>query len=207
MSYLDNDMSYWRSEEILEFALQNPKQINTFVDHFGDSLLHNAIGLEDTELVKNLIRLGADPNKKGQNGETPIFIAVRRKNKELVDTLITLGAKVKVGNEQSETPIAIAEYLGYDSSHELYNLLTNKIKEELRVVSDQYVEMGNQYVVEEKYQEALTHYGYAIQYCYNNDNAYYFRGRVNLRLGNLELSKADFMSAVKYGNEKAKQYL
>lgn len=207
MNDSNSDMSYWNSEKILHFALQNPKEINTFVDHFGDSLLHNAIGLVDIDLVKNLIRLGADPNKKGQNGETPIFNAVRKQNIELVETLITMGANVKVGNEQSETPIAVAEGLGYDVSHELYNLLVNKIKEELKIVSDKFVEMGNQYVVEENYEEALSHYGYAIQNCYNNNNAFYLRGRLNLKLGNLELSKADFMNAVKYGNEKAKQYL
>lgn len=206
MSYT-NDMSYWTKEEILEFALQNLKDINTTVDHFGDSLLHNAIGFGDLELVKNLIRLGADPNNKGQNGETPIYVAVRSKNKEMVDTLITLGAKVKVGNDQSETPIAVAEYLGYDSSHELYNLLTNKIKGELKIVSDQYIEIANQYIVEDKYEEALNYYGYAIQYSYNSDNAFYLRGRVHLKMGNLELAKTDFISAVKYGNEKAKQYL
>jgi len=200
-------MAYWTKEEILEFALQNLKDINTTVDHFGDSLLHSAIGLDDLELVKNLIRLGADPNNKGQNGETPIYVAVRRKSKEMVDTLITLGAKVKVGNDRSETPIAVAEYLGYDSSHELYNLLTNKIQEELKEVSVQYIEIANQYIVEDKYEEAISHYGYAIQYCYNSDNAFYLRGRVHLKMGNLELAKADFISAAKYGNEKAKQYL
>ncbi len=207
MSYTDNDISYWTKEEILEFALQNLKDINTTVDHFGDSLLHNSIGFGDPELVKNLIRLGADPNKKGQNGETPIYVAVRTKNKEMVDALITLGAKVKVGNDQSETPIAVAEHFGYDSSHELYILLTNKIKGELKIVSDQYIEIANQYIVEDKYEEALNNYGYAIQYCYYSDNAFYLRGRVYLKMGNLELAKADFINAVKYGSEKAKQYL
>ena len=56
------------------------------------------------DMVKLLIKKGADVNAADNDGETPLFIAVYR-DKDIVELLIGKGADVNASNKYGETPL------------------------------------------------------------------------------------------------------
>jgi len=65
----------------------------------GTTLLHLAVGGDNTELAKFLIDSGAKVNVKKRNGETPLHLAVFR-NIELAKLLIDSGADVNAKEDR-----------------------------------------------------------------------------------------------------------
>jgi len=52
------------------------------------SQLANAVGLDDLQQAKKLLRLGADPNERSENGVTPLWIAVDHDDTTMVNLLL-----------------------------------------------------------------------------------------------------------------------
>ena len=69
------------------------------------SELLKACEVEDLEQVKQLVESGADLEVKNENGQTPLFIAVKQNNLELATFLMEKGADLN----------AIKELLGHAS--------------------------------------------------------------------------------------------
>ncbi len=80
------------TEDVLKLLLSHGGDIN--IRHFnGRTLLHSCAG-DDTKLAKHLLRYGADPNGRCDQGETPIFSANNSKFSEGVELLLANGADI-----------------------------------------------------------------------------------------------------------------
>ncbi|WP_394794222.1 ankyrin repeat domain-containing protein [Armatimonas sp.] len=95
--------------------LQNPSGLfsNDFIFHVADDakaakeLLIEAMVYGDTELAKNLLAHGADPNVANDDGNTPLHIAAFFCRAELVELLLKNGAELNRKNPRGETAAAI----------------------------------------------------------------------------------------------------
>jgi ankyrin repeat protein len=75
--------------------------------------LRYAISNEDYEMVRYLVRNGADVNKANTAGWTPIMTAARVGNREIIELLLEEGAELEVRTEDGTTPIRIASNNGW----------------------------------------------------------------------------------------------
>jgi ankyrin repeat protein len=78
----------------------------------GTSELFNAAINNNTDLVKLLIKNGADVNDNS-NGVTPLYAASRNGNFSIVKILIENGADVNKANNDGFTPLFTASHRGY----------------------------------------------------------------------------------------------
>ena len=70
------------------------------------TLLLEAIGWQNVELIKFLVSEGADVNMKGGNGQfTPLHLAVISGNMEIIKFFVSAGADVNAANAHGFTPL------------------------------------------------------------------------------------------------------
>ena len=69
------------------------------------SPLENAVVHDDIERARKLLKEGADVNKPGTNGATPILLAAFQNNTPMVVFLIQHGADVNTTNNKGDTPL------------------------------------------------------------------------------------------------------
>ena len=74
--------------------------------------LHSAAGSGDSDLLKQLLGMGADVNGAGGQGETPLHIAVSQGRTEAVDLLLEKGASVDATDLAGRTPLHVAAHTG-----------------------------------------------------------------------------------------------
>jgi ankyrin repeat protein len=82
--------------------------------------LHDAARDGDLEKVRALIDEGAEIDARGENGETPLILAILGGHADVTELLIGLGADVMARNARGLTPLHAAAYSG---SAELARLL------------------------------------------------------------------------------------
>lgn len=82
--------------------------VNT-CDLEGNTALYYACEFGHTEIIKNLLRVGADPNAKSENGNTPLIIAAQGGYVDIVKMLLAEGADVNATNRENETALFLAE--------------------------------------------------------------------------------------------------
>lgn len=80
----------------------------------GNTLLNLAASKGYTEMVKALLRHGANINIKGENLDTPLYSASVNKNKETVKALLEAGADSNITNKDGNTPLIISAVDGYE---------------------------------------------------------------------------------------------
>lgn len=83
------------------------------VDCEGDSALHILAHRQDLYGCRLLLENGANPNRQGDLGYTPLHYAVMAQNRELADLLLQHGARKDVASEFEETPASIAQDRGF----------------------------------------------------------------------------------------------
>lgn len=81
---------------------------STKITKYVDVMLQDALNKNDTETIVKAIEVGANPNLKNENGESPIFIVIKRKSLEMVQFLIKHGADINAVNANMETPLIAA---------------------------------------------------------------------------------------------------
>ncbi len=72
-----------------------------------------AISSNKIDAVKLLIEKGADVNKANEQGETPLYTAIKGRYTKIVKFLIEKGADVNKAKEQGETPLSTAIEANY----------------------------------------------------------------------------------------------
>ncbi|MHC4663636.1 MAG: ankyrin repeat domain-containing protein [Planctomycetota bacterium] len=112
-------------DSILRNAIKNKyaNALDLLLPHFmgGDNeeelgdLLHYAVEMEDPEVVKVLIRHGADINTQNKVLETPLNYALRYGKKDIAETLILLGADVNIPDKQESIALHYAAYCAWDN--------------------------------------------------------------------------------------------
>lgn len=74
--------------------------------------LHDAARDGNVETVRELAGQGTALDARGENGETPLILAILEGHADVADTLIELGADVMARNERGLTPLHAAAYAG-----------------------------------------------------------------------------------------------
>jgi len=70
--------------------------------------LMDAVYNGDVEEVENLLADGADPNEKGEYGESPLLVATYSLYPDIMDLLLTNGADPNISDEEGWTPLMSA---------------------------------------------------------------------------------------------------
>lgn len=107
-----------------------------FTFSLNATALTDAIEENDIDAVRNLIKLKANLETKGEYGRTPLFYAVKSENLEILNLLINGGAKVDARDNFGETPLiyAVGDCVGEKSSIEAVRILI-KAKADLNAKS------------------------------------------------------------------------
>lgn len=93
------------------------------LDRAGFTALYSAVKLKDLELVKQLIKAGADVNKaSGDMLHTPLIVAVMfcDMSSGIIQLLLSNGADPNIKNSIMSSAVDIARNLGYDGEVELF---------------------------------------------------------------------------------------
>jgi ankyrin repeat protein len=82
-------------------------------DAIGDTPLLRAAYKGNPEIVRMLLRAGAEVNKRDRAGRTPLYLAVNSRNPEIVRMLLDKGAEVNKQNNDGFTPLYWAACIGH----------------------------------------------------------------------------------------------
>jgi ankyrin repeat protein len=74
--------------------------------------LHDAASQGDLAAIDVLLAEGAEMDARGENGETPLILAVLTGHVDVIELLIAHGADVMARNERGLTPLHAAAYSG-----------------------------------------------------------------------------------------------
>jgi len=75
--------------EMAKYILSTGCSVNNFTSMKCDTLLHLAVKNYNLEIVKIILQKVGDVNFPNENGETPLFYAVKRIHLELIGLLFT----------------------------------------------------------------------------------------------------------------------
>ncbi|MBB2483123.1 ankyrin repeat domain-containing protein [Bacillus sp. APMAM] len=89
----------------------NSNNINA-TDDYGVTKLARASGEGNSDLVRELLNQGADPNIYKEMGEPPLLWAIRSNNDDIVKILLDAGANPNVKTSEGVTPLKIARENG-----------------------------------------------------------------------------------------------
>jgi len=83
----------------------NNKASISHSDFLTENALHDAVRTNDLELVKFLVKKGANIDQQDRYGYTPLHLAVRYHNYDIASYLISQHAKVNTIDNYSDTPL------------------------------------------------------------------------------------------------------
>ncbi|XP_077475656.1 protein phosphatase 1 regulatory subunit 27 [Stigmatopora argus] len=90
-------------EQIGRFIRTRKVRIDTLF-HSGMAALHEAVLSGNLEVVKLLVKYGADVHQKDKEGWTPLHMACSDSFPEIASYLLSLGASTEAENENGEKP-------------------------------------------------------------------------------------------------------
>ena len=100
-----NTLSYLKKKE--EHGQLKPQFTNS-KDRQGNTALYYAAYDNRVEIIKVLLKSGADPNIKCESGNTALHIAFKRDHKEAIGILLYYKADPTAPNAESKTPLFYA---------------------------------------------------------------------------------------------------
>lgn len=95
-------------DKAIGLLAQHPSGLVDAKDGEGNTGLIIAINRSDENWTGFLLKNGADPNRGGKGGDTPLIAAARVGFDQAAEWLLSLGAKVDASNRMGETPLIIA---------------------------------------------------------------------------------------------------
>ncbi len=95
------------NSEIVELLIAHGADVNQTETHLDLTPLHGAAWYNYTDIVQILLNNGADPNKPSsyEEGEAPLFFAVRNGSVEAAQALLDGGAEIDIQTERNWTPL------------------------------------------------------------------------------------------------------
>ncbi|KAK8017904.1 hypothetical protein PG991_007094 [Apiospora marii] len=91
-------------KEIVEGLVRGGANVDDAGSRFGGTALHGATLREHVDIMRVLLRAGADPSKADNNLVTPLHTAVRIGNPEVLKLLLDHGASKEAADSLGETP-------------------------------------------------------------------------------------------------------
>jgi uncharacterized protein len=95
----------------------------------GFTPLHSAVatdaGASDVEIVRMLLKVGADPNARSRQGNTPVHTAAYTGDREVLELLLAHGADVEIRGSDGKTP---AEVAGERGNQGIVDLLATRAR-------------------------------------------------------------------------------
>ena len=85
--------------------------------------IEDCAGLGDIEAVKKHIAAGTDVNTRGENGISPLLIAVIEGHLDVVELLISKGADVNIKDDKGMTPL---QFAAFTNRRQIVQLLIKK---------------------------------------------------------------------------------
>ena len=113
---LDDLLAFYRDE--LDFPADAKLTVSTR-DEFGNTPLHIAARLGETEHVALLLAHGANIDAIGEDGATPLHDAAGYGRDETVAVLLKAGARRNLRDEDGMTPEEAARELGHNAVADL----------------------------------------------------------------------------------------
>lgn len=112
----DNDPLHWavyqqEYAQIEELTTSDPKLLEA-KNGQGQTALHLAAQMGDLVAVRLLVEAGADPNGEGEEGCTPLGVAILERHPVAAQLLLTLGADPSKKNSDGDTPLHLAAFTG-----------------------------------------------------------------------------------------------
>lgn len=114
-------------EEIVEFLLENYEININQTTRGGVTALHEAVTCQQTELVKLLLRHGANI-QANEDGFTPLHLAANRNDTEITRLLLNHGADAYAKNNDGDTPAHLAATENDNAF--TFNLLVEKVSDQ-----------------------------------------------------------------------------
>jgi tetratricopeptide (TPR) repeat protein len=109
-------------QAVQQFLAAHPEGVNERGDK-GLTPLHVAIGLNNVDIVRLLLTLGADVKAASDDGTTPLHWAAFMNARDVVALLIEKGADANVRDRKGQTPLQVALN---ENAREVVALLTGK---------------------------------------------------------------------------------
>lgn len=101
-------------KEMVKLLLKSGSKVNCkcYVPPFYTPL-HFAVENKNIEIVKTLLKYGADIHARTRDGKTPRHFAISKNKIQIIELLLKHGARVDVGDNRNITPLHIAVQQGY----------------------------------------------------------------------------------------------
>jgi len=115
-----------RLRETADFANVNFSDVNASASD-GDTALHCVVRWNDVMAAKTLIDAGADLNRAGDLGYTPLHVACMQGNAEMVRFLVARGADLFAMSE-GDTPFTTARLSDHDHICDLLGPLMMQVQ-------------------------------------------------------------------------------
>jgi ankyrin repeat protein len=97
--------------QIAEFLIKHGAEFNP--NKLLEDMVHQSV--TDRDVIRLLLRNGADINHVSEQGNTPLLDAIKQKNRALTKLLIANGSDVNKPGNSGQTPIQLAKQVKDDS--------------------------------------------------------------------------------------------
>jgi len=95
--------------EVAEYLVKGGAPINApSRNELGAAPLQSAVAAGHAEIVRMLLKHGADPNVREQGGSTPLHAAAQNGDEDMIRILLFGGSDLNIKNDEGKTPLDLA---------------------------------------------------------------------------------------------------
>jgi ankyrin repeat protein len=105
---------YFGHVEVAEYLVKAGAPINApSRNELGAAPIQSAVAAGQTEIVRMLLKQGANPNVREQNGDTALHAAAQNADVDTIRLLLFGGADLNIKNDENKTPLDLALEAGH----------------------------------------------------------------------------------------------